>query len=88
MRGGEVVADSDITHRWPVGGGNKEVSGGKSGRIVVLRQLSTVSLGVGVKTQGRNPQTENGESQEGAVTSFGAWPILFGRVRPKRPRRN
>ena len=58
----------------------------------VLPQLAFTPscLGVGVKTQGRNPQTENGESQEGAVTSFtfGAWPILFGRVRPKRPRRN
>ena len=90
MRGGEVVADSDIAivHAPLAGGGHKEVSGAKSGRIAVRRQLSTVSLGVGVKTQGRNPQTENGESQEGAVTSFGAWPILFGRVRPKRPRRN
>ena len=34
MRGGEVVADSDIALHAPLaGGGNKEVSGGNSGRI-------------------------------------------------------
>lgn len=84
MRGGEVVADSDIA----VGTVGRWWKQRSFRRKQWPHRLSTVSLGVGVKTQGRNPQTENGESQEGAVTSFGAWPILFGRVRPKRPRRN